>query len=1538
MARKNALLAQRHYIWVAAQLLLPVIVGAAVMTVTLIGTKVANSTATVIFHEKYKLPKRDCGRYDLQYVAAAKENDLLNDMLKSATASVRYKRYNNTDALYDGLAKEAPLRRDKMKKWGVKRAISRMWGLEVTDVNETLSFIIHSADVTEVEVSRRRLGTMSDAVYMDLRDNIEVVIDYGEWLFGCLHYIFMVTRDQSHPAYLSEDQLNFDDFIYMQAVSVNKSARHITPNSFEIAASVPLLLVVLMVAFCVSWDAKMKELMIIMNAGRLTFFVSTVISHSLLAIISITLVYVLAIVFSEGLPLGVIYVAYALLTIAAVIIGILCGTVLSSSINAVITAFILWCLLAYVGITAPQLTSSFWIVLINQLNVVAAFGNIIEGAQYQELRGIPLSFSTTFAYSDYVSPGMSILFMAFDIILYFAIVVIYDSIEWAGYFVEMATMFRKTNLEQLESQSERKSWHQFENVRPEPPDVDTDGVSKVDDASGALLVYRFEIRAYAGEVSVILGHSGCGKSTILKMICGSVEPTRGAVRVCNKNVFHFTSYCRSKLGYCPQDNLLYKALTVEDHLWLFYNIKRIDKAGTGKKAAGWKKEASVLCGCLELDEALQKQTSSLSQSEMRKLCVAIAFIGGSRVVLLDEPTNGMDYKSKNNLRDLILKHKENRAVLLTTESMEDAEEMGQQLYVMYNGRTICSGDIQFVKGSFGGGYMLHITMDEKDLDRTSKRLQDGITASVAGSKVRTKKGKEMEIELPKLQERLFPKMLKTLEEEKQAGYVRDFQLIYGNIEETFQKMGESIHASKNEITTPLGSDTWKCSQDRLCMYRSFFLIWKRALLTILHVPLLLSQIVVPLFLVLSTTEERIKSTPAIREKVSYASAPPGRFIVFNSNGDPLLANTMTRFISNYKHIKVEVINSSDIAADWPTDWPFVLGAMHITGLKRDTSNTGVVEYLFPKYLANSHLMMIHAIMSSYSNREDIFDTDMVLVSTGHTHERDKTAAFILNLALILLTSSFAIAPGEEVQSFFKRQQLMTGTPRRLYWLMMIIFDSFVAALVCLVMSFVLQLVYMSVSWAFRGLMLLYCVINLPLAYLLSCVLKSSAYAYLVLVIFQCVALVLTVTVHTAIQGVLSWFLFIFPSTLLASETLKEMEKKNFLDISRLATIIAFLVHGVVYLVILCLIELKIGRLIAKKLAGGGPEGSTKSLGNDVKSEQRRIEGDQKYYNALIVKNLIKHRGPNICLKNISFGVDKNTRFGLVGESGAGKTVLFDIVTGEDFPTSGQAILSGVSTQDLSRVGCSSQQDGLCYHLTCRQNIMIILALLGYSGIAELTKLLIETIGVKWCQHKLVAHCSKSQRRRISIGLALVTKSRIIALDEPTRGVDPATRRHIWQLITTTQLEERMIFFTSSTIEECEKISDRYGILHQGRLAAIGPVETMSMRHTKLYILELELVDKNSRGRVETAVQSAFPSAVKEATPEGKTEILRWRIPIDGKNRLSAMFERMKNVTSGLPVSNPTLSQCSYEIALTLAATELEAKPKGAPIDALSVMI
>ncbi|ETN72816.1 hypothetical protein NECAME_04424 [Necator americanus] len=188
---------------------------------------------------------------------------------------------------------------------------------------------------------------------------------------------------------------------------------------------------------------------------------------------------------------------------------------------------------------------------------------------------------------------------------------------------------RKKEREQLKSQSERHSWHQDEVVHEEKADIDAADVAKVWERSGELAVYRFEIRAYPGEVSVLLGHSGAGKSTVCKMICGIVRPTR-----------------------------------------------------------------------------------------------AIAFIGGSRVVLLDEPTNGMDPPAIGCLVELVQQQKDLRTIMLTTERMEDAEAMGQQLYVMYMGRTVCSGDINFVKSSFATEYMLTITPSDENFEETAKRLEE----------------------------------------------------------------------------------------------------------------------------------------------------------------------------------------------------------------------------------------------------------------------------------------------------------------------------------------------------------------------------------------------------------------------------------------------------------------------------------------------------------------------------------------------------------------------------------------------------------------------------------------------------------------------------------------------------------------------------------------------------------------------------------------------------------------------------------------------
>ncbi|KAK6014327.1 hypothetical protein OSTOST_20314 [Ostertagia ostertagi] len=146
--------------------------------------------------------------------------------------------------------------------------------------------------------------------------------------------------------------------------------------------------------------------------------------------------------------------------------------------------------------------------------------------------------------------------------------------------------------------------------------------------------------------------------------------------------------------------MLYDSLTVMEHLWFFYTLKRVEKKDQEKgKKGGWRSEANVLSDSLDMEDIKNKKAAWLSQADKRKLCIANAFIGGSRVVLLDEPTTGMDHTSKKALKILVESQKDSRAIMMTTQNMEDAESMGHQLYVMYMGRTVCSGDIQFVKGS-----------------------------------------------------------------------------------------------------------------------------------------------------------------------------------------------------------------------------------------------------------------------------------------------------------------------------------------------------------------------------------------------------------------------------------------------------------------------------------------------------------------------------------------------------------------------------------------------------------------------------------------------------------------------------------------------------------------------------------------------------------------------------------------------------------------------------------------------------------------------
>ncbi|KHJ97279.1 ABC transporter, ATP-binding protein [Oesophagostomum dentatum] len=143
------------------------------------------------------------------------------------------------------------------------------------------------------------------------------------------------------------------------------------------------------------------------------------------------------------------------------------------------------------------------------------------------------------------------------------------------------------------------------------------------------------------------------------------------------------------IGFCPQSNCLYDNLTVEDHLWLFFVLKR----GKGE----WKDEADLLCTQLEMSDLMGKRANKLSGGEKRKLCLAMAFIGGSELIMLDEPTVGMDPQSRILVKKLVEEKKKTRAVVLTTHYLDEAEAMGDFVYILHMGSSLCSGTPHFLK-------------------------------------------------------------------------------------------------------------------------------------------------------------------------------------------------------------------------------------------------------------------------------------------------------------------------------------------------------------------------------------------------------------------------------------------------------------------------------------------------------------------------------------------------------------------------------------------------------------------------------------------------------------------------------------------------------------------------------------------------------------------------------------------------------------------------------------------------------------------------
>jgi ABC-type multidrug transport system ATPase subunit len=147
-------------------------------------------------------------------------------------------------------------------------------------------------------------------------------------------------------------------------------------------------------------------------------------------------------------------------------------------------------------------------------------------------------------------------------------------------------------------------------------------------------VDNLSLTIYSGQITALLGHNGAGKSTLLSMLTGLYPPTSGTAVIEGFNIMEDLDSARLSIGMCPQHDVLLDDLTVEEHLLMFAEIK-----GSSPEQA--KAEVDKMITSVGLVEKRHDKARNLSGGQKRKLSVGIAFIGNSRVVILDEPTSGI---------------------------------------------------------------------------------------------------------------------------------------------------------------------------------------------------------------------------------------------------------------------------------------------------------------------------------------------------------------------------------------------------------------------------------------------------------------------------------------------------------------------------------------------------------------------------------------------------------------------------------------------------------------------------------------------------------------------------------------------------------------------------------------------------------------------------------------------------------------------------------------------------------------------------------
>uniref|UniRef100_A0A182WCA7 ABC transporter domain-containing protein n=1 Tax=Anopheles minimus TaxID=112268 RepID=A0A182WCA7_9DIPT len=408
------------------------------------------------------------------------------------------------------------------------------------------------------------------------------------------------------------------------------------------------------------------------------------------------------------------------------------------------------------------------------------------------------------------------------------------------------------------------------------------------------------LRMYENQISVLLGHNGAGKTTTMSMLTGVFSPTSGTALINGHDIRTDIEGVRSSLGLCPQHNVLFDEMTVDEHLKFFSRLKGVPKQAVSEEIDRYLK-------LLELVDKRAAQSHTLSGGMKRKLAVGMALCGGSKVVLLDEPTSGMDPSARRALWNLLQKEKQHRTMLLSTHFMDEADVLGDRIAIMAEGKLKAVGSPFFLKKTFGVGYRL-ICVKDSHCDK--QRLLAILRKYIPDVTIDTDIGSELSFVLKEDYLDVFQRLLEDIEQQMTSCGITSYGISLTTMEEVFLKAGSD---SFDETGTHINGTVVETGSSEYALDRLHLLTGKELLLNQVQAQLLkkyLSTIrawiqlvmmfVIPIFFVgmtfiITRSISAGKDLPAL--DISMDSYEKAITVLERTNGDPARVEAFQKIIA-----------------------------------------------------------------------------------------------------------------------------------------------------------------------------------------------------------------------------------------------------------------------------------------------------------------------------------------------------------------------------------------------------------------------------------------------------------------------------------------------------------------------------------------------------------------------------------------------------------------------------------------------------------------